>query len=146
MKTIIIRRVASNKDGTFGTIIDVRTNGMEVPFALTVEPEDKNNQPNISCIPPGEYEAVLRKAVTSKRDYDVWQLEGVPGRFAVQVHKGTTEDSSLGCPVVGERFEPYKGKSTAVMFSTDAYNELMRLTKGHERIKFKIEKCYKNIT
>lgn len=141
MKTIIIRRIASNEDGVFSVMID-RTEAGEIPFAVTVEPEDKNNQANISCIPPGEYKAFLRKKEDSRRDYDIWELMSVPGRGNIQIHKGTTEDSSLGCVIVGESFEPYKGKTAAVMGSTKAYNELMVRTKSHEFIMIKIEQCY----
>jgi hypothetical protein len=140
-KTIILRRFASNEDGVFGGLIDV-VNGKEIPFAITVEPEDKNNQSNISCIPPGEYEAFLREAETSRRDYDVWELLNVPGRTNIQIHKGVTEDSSLGCIIVGESFEPYKSKTAGVMQSTKGIEELMERTKGYEKIKIIIEKCY----
>jgi len=137
MKTFTIRRGASNKDGVYGMFIDGN-----VPFAVTVEPEDKNNQANISCIPPGEYIAFLRKADTGRRKYDVWQLRGVPDRSAIQIHKGVTEDSSLGCIIVGESFEPYKSKSAGVMNSTKGFTEFMDRSKGQEEIKIIIEKCY----
>lgn len=144
-KTILLRRIAANEDGVFGVLIDI-DGTKEVPFATTVEPEDKNNQSNISCIPPGEYVAFLRKAETSRRKYDVWELEKVPGRTNIQIHKGVTENSSLGCIIVGESFEPYKKKTAGVMQSSKAIKELMDRTKDFDKINFVIEKCYNIIT
>lgn len=134
MKTIILRRIAKNKDGVFGILIDGN-----VPFAVTVEPEDKNNKSNISCIPEGEYKCFFRRKETSNRNYDIWELMNVPNRSNIQIHKGVTEDSSEGCIIVGESFEPYKKKSAGVMQSTKAYNELMARTAEKEFMIIKIE-------
>ena len=141
MKEFILRRVTANEDGVFGVLID-RTPKGDFPFAVTVEPEDKNNQSNISCIPPGVYSAFLREHETSRRNYDVWQLEKVPNRTAIQIHKGVSEDSSLGCIIVGESFDPYKDKRAAVMSSTKGFSEFMTRVKGEEKISIIIEKCY----
>lgn len=137
MKTITLKRIAKSEDGVQGVLIEDNT-----AFAVTLEPEDKNNQANISCIPPGEYKCFLRKAKTSRRKYDTWELMDVPNRSNIQIHKGTTEDSSLGCVIVGEQFEPYKDKSVAVMQSTKAYNELMARTAEREFMILKIEEKY----
>lgn len=141
MKTIIIKRIAQNNDGVFGVMIDFTAVG-EVPFAVTVEPEDKDNQSNISCIPSGQYTAYLRKAKDSRRTYDIWELEDVPNRGNIQIHKGVSEDSSLGCIIVGESFNPYKQKTVGVMGSTQGYTELIARTEGHEKILVVIQEKY----
>ena len=135
--SITIKRVASNQDGTFGVMLDANN----VPFALTVEPENKNNEPSVSCIPAGVYYAKLRRKETSRRTYDTWELIDVPGRSNIQIHIGSTEDSSEGCIIVGESFEPYKGKTAGVMQSTHAYNELMEKTKEVDSLIINILWC-----
>jgi hypothetical protein len=59
----------------------------------------------VSCIPAGTYKGFIRvsrkKGGTGKRDYDVPQLERVPGRGAIQIHIGNTLDHTEGCILVG---------------------------------------------
>ena len=82
MKHFKLKRVAYIADGTFGVLFDE-----EIPFCLTVEPEWKDNQEDISCIPTGYY---LCKRVQSPKFGDTFEITGVPGRDHVLLHKGKT--------------------------------------------------------
>jgi hypothetical protein len=61
----------------------------------------KNNEPRISCIPAGDYEAELQWS--PKRQRMVYELLGVPGRTEIQVHSGNTVEDTEGCILLGER-------------------------------------------
>lgn len=65
---------------------------------FTLELPDKGNAPNVSCIPPGVYGAFKR---TSLKNGNVLQLDRVPGREAIQVHRGNFTRQILGCILVG---------------------------------------------
>jgi len=101
MKVELIR-VASNEYGTFGVLtLD------NLVQCVTCEDEWKGNQNNISCIPEGTYKVVPHTGTKYK---GVWRLEGVPGRSAILIHNGNTEDNTEGCILVGSRFGMLNGK------------------------------------
>lgn len=142
-KEFTLKRIASNVDGTFGVLLDNNDKSIPaIPFAVTIEPEWKQNKKMVSCVPAGTYECFIRKASTSRWDYNVVQLLDVPGRTSIQMHKGVTEDSSAGCIIVGEWFEPYKNKSAGTMQSTKGFKELMSRIGDSENIWLHIEKHY----
>ncbi len=116
---MILKRVASNSDGTFGVLID-----MGVAFALTIENPWLNNKRNVSCIPDGIYEC---KRVESPRFGNTFEIKDVPGRTHILFHTGNTEDDTEGCIIVGEQFE-YLGDKAAVLSSRKGFGEFRRRT------------------
>jgi len=68
---------------------------------MTLEPPDKDNQKNISCIPRGTY---LVKRYKSKRFGIAFKLQHVPKRSAIVIHGGNFFDDTKGCIVVGKYF------------------------------------------
>ena len=116
MKTLIINRVATGNDGTFGTI-----KFKNKPFALTLEREWLNNASNISCIPAGTYKC---KRVQSPKFGGTFEVTNVPGRSHILFHKGNIDDDSHGCILVGEQFGDVKG-SAGILSSREGYNEMM---------------------
>lgn len=127
MKTLTIHRVAHHEDGTFGVILDDGT-----PFAVTVEPEWKDNQANISCIPSGVY---VCERVNSPRWGDTFTVLDVPGRSYIRFHRGNTEDSTEGCICVAEEFGTLNHK-TAVLRSNHegkGIQEFFQRTEGLDR-------------
>ena len=121
MRQLFLPRFSMSADGTFGVLFDE-----EIPFCLTVEPEWKDNQENISCIPIGYY---LCKRVQPPRFRDTFEITGVPGRSLVLLHKGNLEDDTEGCVVLGEEYGRYKGK-VAVASSGRAFTEFKRRLRG----------------
>ncbi len=67
---------------------------------VTMEPPWANNKPNVSCIPPGEYQAHWHK---SPRYGWVYALLGVPGRSHILIHPGNIVTHTKGCILPGAR-------------------------------------------
>jgi hypothetical protein len=120
MKTLIIRRIATGADGTFGCIIYKNK-----PFALTLEREWLGNSTGISCIPAGNYKC---KRVDSPKFGNTFEVTNVPGRTHILFHKGNLDSDSHGCILVGEQFGDIKG-SAGILSSKQGYNELMSIMK-----------------
>lgn len=114
-------RVSHNEDGVFGVLIHRLK-----PFAVTLEPEDKGNQKNISCIPEGMYYC---KPVNSPKFGWTYEVVDVPNRSNILFHKGNREGDTEGCILVGESFGELDGK-TAILDSKGGYNEFREKAAG----------------
>lgn len=119
MKSLTLKRVATNEDGTFGVLIDEL-----VPFALTLELPWKNNEQNVSCIPSGLY--ICSKIVSPKFGV-TYTITEVPDRTNILFHKGNIDVDTQGCVIVGEQFEYLKYK-VAVLNSKKGFDEFMSRT------------------
>ena len=128
-KYFTIIRSPSMEDGTFGMMLDGLT-----PFCLTLELEWKDNEPNESCIPDGDY---ICKRVNSPKFGNTFEVCNVPNRTAILIHKGNIEDDSHGCIILGEQFEPLNGKN-AVLSSGKAFSEFIERTNGIDEFKLSI--------
>ena len=113
---MILKRIALTERGTFGVLLHKR-----VPFALTLEREWKNNQPNISCIPAGEYEC---KRVRSPKFGNTFEVTNVPGRSHILFHKGNLQEDSYGCILVGGQYGNLRGKP-GVLASRRGFSEFL---------------------
>ena len=134
-KVIVIRRTAENKDGIFGTIIDVTDEGL-VPFALTLENNDHK-------IPTGDHKC--KRTTYYKKGYATFEVF-VEGRTRILVHIGNTEDDSLGCILIGEQYESLmknKKKKWAIWQSAKGFKEFMQRLNGVEEFTLRVEKKYK---
>jgi hypothetical protein len=101
MKVELIR-ACTNDHGTFGVLtVD------NFVQCVTIEDEWLGNSSGISCIPEGTYKVVPHNGTKYQ---GVWRLENVPGRSAILIHAGNTEDDTRGCILVGTRFGMLKGK------------------------------------
>ena len=67
-------------------------------LCYTLEPPDKNNKRNISCIPYGSYGC---KPYSSRRFPDVWKICDVPNRSYILIHAGNYVRNTKGCVLVG---------------------------------------------
>lgn len=89
-----LKRTSYNEDGTFGMLyID------DEFLCYTMEPEDKGNKKNISCIPLGEY---VCKRIRSHKFGNTFEVTDVPNRSAILIHSGNTEDDTRGCLILGD--------------------------------------------
>ncbi len=123
MKVLYLHRLPKHEDGVFGVL-----SYESRPFAVTLEPEDKNNQRNISCIPSGRY---LCKRVESPKFGNTFQVTGVYNRSGILFHAGNTEEDSKGCILVGEEFgELYR--KTAILKSRKGLAEFLKLLNGDD--------------
>lgn len=76
------------------------------PVLTSLEPPNLNNLPNVSCIPVGTYECVLRhKVQISKEVYpSIYEVTGVSGRSRIFFHIGNFKEDTKGCILLGTTF------------------------------------------
>lgn len=67
-------------------------------ICYTLEKPWMDNQNNISSIPTGKYNAIIRY---DHNDHWRIELKNVPNRDNVQIHIGNSVDDSKGCILVG---------------------------------------------
>jgi hypothetical protein len=110
---LTIERKSSTQKCTMGYLI---ANGKVICYTLELPWKDNSN--NISCIPPGSYNGILRYDKT-----DGWriQLENVPNRTGVQIHMGNYTTEIEGCVLVGTTA---KVDNCTVLNSATAYGKL----------------------
>lgn len=117
MPKLDLVRVLSNDLATFGVLVTQNR-----PFAVCLEKPWRNNQPQVSCIPPGSY---LCKRVNSPKFGNTFEITGVPGRFAILFHKGNTETDSLGCVLVAESFEDWQDGRPSIASSAQGFGQFL---------------------
>ena len=77
----------------------------------TMEPPWLNNQIGKSCIPAGEYEAVMRKS--PKYGWKYW-LQNTDPRTFVLIHGGNLARHTMGCILPGKRKGTLNGKAAVL--------------------------------
>lgn len=114
-----LTRVASSPLGTLGELQagDFR--------CVTMEPPWRDNEPNVSCIPAGEYPCLWRQ---SPRYGWTYAVAGVPGRSAILIHAGNTYRHTRGCILPGAR-RGALGGLPAVLLSRDTTRRLFQVLK-----------------
>lgn len=106
---LILRRLTFNSiSPTYGVLLNDVT-----PLCVTLELPWKDNQHNISCIPPGVYPVIQN---TPEKP---WRLCNVPNRTEVDIHAGNTVADILGCIALGLQFG-----TNSILHSVDAVNYL----------------------
>lgn len=123
--TIDLIRVGQSPAGTFGVL---RIG--QVPFALTLEQPWRDNETNISCIPPTEY---ICRRVASPKFGNTFEVQGVERRSHILFHKGNTLADTKGCILVGEQFH-----GTALAYSGAGYDEFMAKLTGLDEFTLRI--------
>lgn len=68
-------------------------------LGYTLEPPWKNNHPDISCIPEGDYKLAFR--TTGKFANRSYEIMNVPGRENILIHVGNFPKDTHGCPLLG---------------------------------------------
>lgn len=134
MKTMIIRRVATGEQGTFGVILH-----NDIPFALSLERQWLDNRPSVgdvpgSCIPSGEYAC---KRVNSPRFKNTFEVTDVENRTHILFHKGNLDDDSHGCILVGEKFGMLSANA-GILESRQGFNEFMLLLEDEDEFSLNI--------
>lgn len=93
-----------------------------------------DNNRNISCIPEGEYEVVLREE--GKYANEALWIKDVPDRGGILIHIGNAPDDTEGCILPGLRVSE-DGKK--VLESGNAMNILLPLIKSVGKAKLIVE-------
>lgn len=120
MNLIIQRLTKDFEIPTFGVLSSISG----IPFALTLERPWRNNQRSISCIPAGAY---VCKRIISPKFGNTFQIMNVPGRDSIEFHKGTFEDDTHGCIIVGEQFGSLKDEPV-ILASKAGFDEFIQIT------------------
>jgi hypothetical protein len=118
---IQLNRQEESEDGTFGVLL---INGHVL--CVTLEPPDRDNQQNISNIPPGRY---VCKRVNSPKYGDTFEITGVPGRSHVLFHAGNVVRHTKGCVVLGQYYDKLAG-DRAVLNSGGSHRKFMKAMEG----------------
>ena len=105
-----------------------------VIFCATLEPEDKGNQRNISCIPAGNYTC---KRYHSLKYPETYIVRNVPNRDLILFHAGNTEDDSHGCILLGKYHDRLKGKR-AVLNSGETFKKFLKHTEEYDILELEI--------
>jgi hypothetical protein len=93
---------------------------------FTLELPNNNNQQNISCIPEGQYNCVKIKSPSLGHCIEV---QGVPNRTFIRIHKGNYTRQIQGCILVGEALKDINADFVIdVANSKAAFDKLMKET------------------
>lgn len=95
---ILLERFLESNEGTFGTMTLGEQASAVVLF--TCEPQWRNNEHGVSCIPEGSY--VLKPHFSPKLGINTYEITGVPSRGSIIIHPGNTEENTEGCVLVGK--------------------------------------------
>jgi hypothetical protein len=117
MLAVTLRRFALAPDGAFGIL--TLPSGREL---WTAERPWRDNQPRVSCIPPGRYQCGPRRYF--RGGYDAIEVRDVPGRSDILFHRGNRPRDVQGCIVVGVRRGCVAGE-WGVLGSSEAFDQLM---------------------
>ena len=118
-KVITVVRFRKKADGTFGRM---RLPSGKVLF--TCEKPWNDNKVGESCIPEGRYLCQPRRY--NKGGYDTFEITGVPGRSAILIHKGNSDENVKGCIAVGRVYPLYlPGMGLSVGDSAGAFSDFI---------------------
>lgn len=121
--------------GTFGEL-SIPDRGFR---CVTVEQDWEGNEPSRSCIPEGVYPLI--RGHFNRGGYDTFEIDPVPGRSFIKIHRGNTLDDLQGCIAPGEALGFVSGK-WAVSRSTAAFSALMLALDGIDRTTITISSAF----
>lgn len=135
MITKTLMRFAPTGDGVFG----------RMGKWFSIEEEDLNNRPNVSCIPEGLY--ICRRTRYNRGGYETFEVTNVPGRSHILFHIANTEEDIEGCIGLGTRLGTLRVKDEdtgelryklAVLESKKAFQEFMESMKGIDEFMLRV--------
>jgi len=129
----IVRIAEVPSEGMFGVL---KLN--ETPFCVTLEREWRENRPNESCIPTGQYTCSI---VNSPRFGVTWEVKNVPGRTNILFHPGNRIDDSLGCIILAQHYGKLHG-NLAVLNSGTTFKKFMDFTHISHELHLTISECF----
>jgi hypothetical protein len=106
----LIRLEEDHQYGTFGVLKIAKS-----VFCTTLEPFDRLNAPDISCIPAGQY---FCRRVDSPKFGHTFEITGVTNRDHVLFHPGNRVEDTRGCVVMGQYFGKLKGDRAVLRVQT----------------------------
>lgn len=97
-----LTRLSDNGVQTTGCLVVKSPEGKKIAEFDTLELSYKNNQRRISCIPDGTYSVVPK---FSFRHGTCFEVQNVPERDAILIHKGNFNSQTKGCILIGHGFK-----------------------------------------
>lgn len=101
----------------------------------TLELPDRQNHPNISCIPEGSYTCI--RDFYNRGGYETFEIMDVPHRSDIKFHIGNWVKDVLGCVAVGSN--RYINKEPMITGSRIAFNEFMKYMEDKKISEFQLE-------
>jgi len=129
----IIRLEESEAYGTFGVL-----RIQKQVFCVTLEPEDRLNAPNVSCIPAQQY---ICKRHFSNRFNETFMVMNVPGRSNILFHPGNEVKDTEGCILLAEHYGKLRG-NRAVLNSGKTFKKFMDVMKDFDKFHLTIIESY----
>ena len=129
-----LMRVEQGDDGTFGVL---RLDGEA--YCVTLEPPDKGNAQNISCIPEGVYEC---RRTVSPRFGETFEVIDVPQRTSILFHAGNVVRDTRGCVLLGRHYGRVRG-DRGVLSSGRTFSDFMARCEGVEEFPISISNVCK---
>lgn len=130
MRTVIIQRYKEDQNQTTGTLTVLDENGWPVYAAPCIERGDRDNQRNVSNVPPGEYPLVLEYSPRFRTD--LWELKDVPNRSECKIHSSNYWTQLNGCIAPGTYLTDLNGDRyqdvAQSRVSLDRFHRAMGLT------------------
>lgn len=122
MKAVLSRKYEQIQ--TLGRLVVFE--GEKVRLQLcTLELPDNGNQKNVSCIPEGSYDVHL---IYSPKFGKCYEVQNVPNRSEILIHKGNYNKDTRGCILPGMGFEDINGDGNLdVIESTHALTKLLNI-------------------
>ena len=108
--TIILKRVASNTNGTTGVLVG----SDQWPAGVTLEPQ-------LPIIPPGIYDVI--PYFSPAHQHTCFLLQGVPGHEGVEMHIGNYTKDTEGCILTASDFSLFEA-TEMVEGSAHEFNHL----------------------
>lgn len=107
-------------------------------FCATLEPPGQDNQPNMSCIPPGQYHC---HRITSPRFGNTFEVFYVPGRNNILFHPGNKVEDTEGCICLGRTWGQLSG-DRAVLNSGHTFDRFLSLLDSVDEFILTITEVY----
>ncbi|NDV18155.1 hypothetical protein GO013_01815 [Pseudodesulfovibrio sp. JC047] len=130
MGKVDVIRLEKGKEGTFGVL---RLDGQVV--CVTLEPPDRGNQVDVSCIPTGDY---VCRQVDSPSFGRTYEVEDVPGRSRILFHQGNVVADTHGCILLGRHFGVLDA-SRGILQSRAAFRDFLDRVGDQRSFKVRVE-------
>lgn len=72
-------------------------------FCCVLEPPDRGNRPNVSCVPEGQYTCV--RYMSTRFGRELFKLTNVPFRSSIAIHSGRQVKHTEGCHLLGSHWD-----------------------------------------
>lgn len=126
---VIIQRFKEDHNQTTGVMTVVDHNGWPVFVCPCIERGDRDNQRNVSNVPPGIYELVFEWS--PRFQTNLYELKGVPNRSECKIHASNFWKQLNGCIAPGAYLKDLDGdKYMDVAASRRALNDFHRVMQG----------------